>query len=165
MPDQVQFATLVTSAASVKVGWKPRRRSFRRQAYDWLKVRGEIKTPDGDWTFTDESLTVDEVALLASWLHAVAAGLPPPELHFIEPNFRFSIACASCEGSDRSAHSNPGRLIPLRITFRGEVAPPWLSGDHDAAWEAGYPLDLPATPVQLTRFAAAFEELIGAGKR
>jgi hypothetical protein len=150
----VQYARNSCRTASVRLGWKPRRSSSRTVSNDWLKIYGHVTAPDGRWSFTDQSLTVDEVAQLTGWLRALAAALPPPELKFIEPNLEFATA------ADPHGPVPPG-LIPLRICFRGEVAPPWIWHDPDAVWRKGYWLELLVSPRQVQTFAAALDRLMG----
>src|SRR5262245_17587543 len=86
---------------------------------NWLVVEGSVRHPRGGWLFRDPSLLTYEVARLADWLEAVAAGAESqPWCGFIEPNLSFEVAG---EGATRV----------LRVAFAVEALPPWANfGEH-----------------------------------
>jgi hypothetical protein len=80
---------------------------------NWLVIEGTVRHPRGAWTFRDPGLLTYEVARLADWLDAVAAGTEAtPWCAFIEPNLSFDV---SSESADRV----------LRMSFALEALPPW----------------------------------------
>jgi hypothetical protein len=152
----IEYATVTSPTAKASFGWKPRRQSFREQNNPWVKIHGRIVAPEGEWSFADESLMVDEIASLAAWLRDVAKGAAPeagPE--FLEPNLRFLAAPAP-----GGLPTSPLDRIGLRIQFRGEISPPWIRGDAYKVWEEGYWLHLAVTPNQLEAFASDLSRLI-----
>jgi hypothetical protein len=90
---------------------------------NWLIVEGAIRHPRGGWQFRDPSLLTYEVARLADWLEAVAAGNESrPWCGFIEPNLSFDV---TGEGASRV----------LRLSFGCEALPPWAVSGEEVAVE------------------------------
>ncbi len=107
---------------------------------NWLIVEGTVRHPRGDWRFRDPSLLTDEVAHLADWLEAVAAGTEPkPWCGFIEPNLRFEV--------DRR-----GKARVVRVSFGCEARPPWASSGEEVA------IELPVGSANLALAAASLRE-------
>lgn len=77
---------------------------------DWLVIAGEVRLAIGEWSFRDPSLTTFEVARLAGWLEALAAGAPTEDwVDIIEPNIAF----------ERTSPTT------IRVSFWIESAPDW----------------------------------------
>jgi hypothetical protein len=90
---------------------------------NWLVVEGSVRHLRGKWRFRDPCLLTYEVARLAGWLEAVAAGTEPePWCGFIEPNLSFEVAGAGL-----------GRM--LRVSFALEARPRWAGADEDVSVE------------------------------
>jgi hypothetical protein len=90
---------------------------------NWLVVEGAVRHPRGDWRFRDPSLLTYEVARLADWLEAVAAGAESQAwCGFIEPNLSFEVV-----------GGGEGRV--LRVSFAIEARPRWASADEDVSVE------------------------------
>ncbi|WEV27121.1 hypothetical protein OYE22_19405 [Streptomyces sp. 71268] len=121
-------------ASSVEL--RPLRYQFsavRGDSYDdnWLVIGGEVRAPEGSWTFADPCLLTDEARRVSGWLRAVAAGavavIGPdaegrlsPDAWFVEPVLAFGLADRS---EDRAV---------IRVHLSMEAAPPWQRGDDDA---------------------------------
>jgi hypothetical protein len=113
---------------------------------NWLIVEGAAQHPRGDWTFRDSSLLTYEVARLADWLEAVAAGTEPePWCGFIEPNLSFEVV------------GGVGR--ELRVSFAIEARPQWAKSGEDVSVE--FPLatlDLVSAAASLRRQLREFPQ-------
>lgn len=143
MIKKIDYAIIDTRLARFAIGWK----SIPNRRYEtWLKVHGHVLSPDGEWSFVDESLEIPEVEELVAWLRRFANEPAPTSIDFLEP-------CLSFEATPAD-----GRNVLLRVRFIGEVAPPWLWGDSYAVWKEGYWLDLKVMPAQLERFADGLEK-------
>jgi hypothetical protein len=157
MATPIEYATLTTSTAKVTLGCKSRRRSFRKGNNPWVRIHGHIVAPEGEWSFADESLMIDEIATLAAWLRDVVNGTASNSgPTFVENNLRFSAS-----RSDGAPPQSTGERILLRIRFCGEISPPWLWGDAHKVWDEGYWLELAVTPRKLEIFASDLLRLIG----
>ncbi|MCX5790533.1 MAG: hypothetical protein NTX64_18830 [Elusimicrobia bacterium] len=77
---------------------------------EWLLVEGTVRQPKGQWEFYEPCLTTFELRSLGKWLRAVAGGEQPGEIHFTEPNLRFSC-----------------RDDSICVWCAHEAAPPWAS--------------------------------------
>ena len=107
---------------------------------NWLNVRVRVQHPRGNWTAQDPCLLTYDVAGLADWLDAVAAGREEDAEHgFIEPNLFF-----------RSGRDPDGNRF-LRVYFELELRPTWAPFDG-APMEDLY-LDCPAEPSKLIEAA------------
>src|SRR6476646_9182290 len=85
---------------------------------NWLNVRVRVQHPRGDWTAQDPCLLTYDVAGLADWLEAVAAGREEdPDHGFMEPNLFFR------SGRDADEH----RFV--RVYFELELRPTWAPFD------------------------------------
>jgi hypothetical protein len=95
---------------------------------NWLRIAGEVDTPEGAWGFNDPCLLTTEAAQLGAWLRAVAARrVPPsgpteqgevyPSCDFTEPNVAFGVEAYGAGD------------VSIRVHFSLESAPPW-SGDE-----------------------------------
>lgn len=145
MIKKIDYAILDTRLSRFAIGWK----SLPNPKLDtWIKVYGNVLSPDGEWSFVDQSFEIPEVERLVAWLRLFASTPAPTSIDFIEPCLSFEAAPAD------------GRNVLLRVRFIGEVAPPWLRGDGYAVWEEGYWLDLKVTPAQLEKFAGRLEQLL-----
>jgi hypothetical protein len=109
---------------------------------DWLLVRGEVATAEGDtWTFREPCLTAWEGQRLGSWLRAVAGDGRAPTvgpgsvLRFADPTLSFALDGAR---SDR-------RL--LRVHLTGAAGLPDPAGG--APRGGGVPLDVRADDLDL----------------
>ena len=112
---------------------------------NWLNVRVRVRHPRGDWTAQDPCLLTYDVAGLADWLDAVAAGREEDTEHgFMEPNLYF-----------RSVTDPDGNRF-VRVYFELELRPTWAPFDG-APMEDLY-LDFPAEPSQLTKAAQSLRE-------
>jgi hypothetical protein len=96
---------------------------------NWLVVSGTVIAGDQSWRFVDACVTAFELAELAEWLQAAAAGRAPREYVFTEPNLAFSYL--------------DGPEPQFRVRFAHESAPPWLT-DADARMR-GLAVDFAAT--------------------
>lgn len=77
---------------------------------DWLVIVGEVRLASGEWSFRDPSLTTFEIARLADWLEALAAGVPTQDwVDIVEPNINFT-------------RTSP---TTIRVSFWIECAPDW----------------------------------------
>ncbi|MET8800680.1 hypothetical protein ABZV91_30370 [Nocardia sp. NPDC004568] len=91
-----------------------------RIRYSWLVIAGTANSPDGNWFFRWQALSLDDTIELADWLRRIAAeaqpgGTPadgPARLAFTEPNLSFTATRAGSE-------------IELRIGLDLEFSPPW----------------------------------------
>jgi hypothetical protein len=115
---------------------------------NWLNVRVRARHPRGDWTAQDPCLLTYDVAGLADWLEAVAAGREEDAEHgFMEPSLFF-----------RSAVDPDGNRF-VRVYFELGLRPTWAPFDG-APMEDLY-LDFPAEPRQLTEAARSLREQLG----
>ena len=90
---------------------------------DWLMIRGDARTPDGQsWVFIEPCLRTWEARQLGEWLGQVAAHDVNPEapgdkeaalLEFTEPNLAFVL------------ESRHGQEVRLRVQLSAEALPPW----------------------------------------
>ena len=79
---------------------------------NWLRIHGDCAIDGRQWSFTDPCLETDDVARLADWLDALAAGNYAKRFcGFIEPNLDFIL-------TDDNA---------ICITFAAESTPPWTT--------------------------------------
>jgi len=82
----------------------------KADADDWLVIVGEVRLSVGEWSFRDPSLTTFEVARLADWLEALAAGVPTLDwVDIVEPNIAFERASPTT----------------IRVSLWMESAPDW----------------------------------------
>lgn len=102
---------------------------------DWCQVRVELDVPAGRWSATDPCLTGQEVARLADWLEATAAGALEGRLEFLEPELAFDRATAGA-----------GKL---QIELHYALRPTWADGDSGEPFGVA----VPAEPRQLRRAA------------
>lgn len=88
---------------------------------NWLQIAIDVTHPRGSWSNVDPSLLTHEVARLAGWLDAVAAGEGDEEEGFLEPNLSFRVV-------------NEAKRL-LRVYFELDSRPHWGSsrtvGDDD----------------------------------
>jgi hypothetical protein len=139
MRQDLESARLCAGECFIQLGW--RRVSRMTDPREWIKVHGHVRAPEGEWRFRDGSLQVREARELAGWLEAIGAGRDvEPKISFVEPCLAFEFRAAR-------------ERVVLRIRFRGEVSPPWLWGDSDAVWDAGYRLELEVARAEVADFA------------
>ncbi|MBX3398010.1 MAG: hypothetical protein KF873_04665 [Gemmataceae bacterium] len=106
---------------------------------NWLFVEGRVRHPRGDWRFRHPSLETHDVARLADWLEAVAAGTEPePWCGFTEPNLSFEIAGA-------------GAARVLRVGFAAESRPPWAEA-------SGTQVEFPVAALDLASAVASLRQ-------
>jgi hypothetical protein len=104
-----------------------------------------VQHPRGNWSAQDPCLLTYDVAGLADWFEAVAAGHEhDAELGFMEPNLLFRT------GTD----SHGSRFV--RVYFDLELRPDWARSD-EAEMEDLF-LDFPADPAQLVTAARSLRE-------
>lgn len=116
------------------------------ETYDanWLRIHIDVSGPAGDWSATDPALLTYEVAKLADWLEAQAAGTAKiPAISFLEPMLLFRIV-------EKSSVGEPA----LRVHFGGFVRPSWSA--EGSAGQENLWLDFPLSQIDL---AAAAREL------
>jgi len=90
---------------------------------DWLMIRGEARTPEGQsWVFVEPCLRTWEARQLGEWLGQVAAHEVHPAapggeetalLEFTEPNLAFVF------------EARHGQEVRLRVQLSAEALPPW----------------------------------------
>ncbi|MCW5764794.1 MAG: hypothetical protein KIT68_02320 [Phycisphaeraceae bacterium] len=137
----------------VVLGWRPRdarQRLARRVGWgdeSWLRVHGEVKGPDGNWSFSDPAMIEHEARDLADFLD-VRPWSCPRKFECIEPCLAFV------------AKVEEGGVFALGIRFRAEAAPPWIWGT-DAQWTEGYTLEMQVADRELRQFTAGVRRLLG----
>jgi hypothetical protein len=125
-------------------------------AADWLLVRGEVRTAEGErWAFREPCLTAWEGQRLGSWLRAVAGVGHAPTvaagtaLRFADPTLSFALDDAR---GDR-------RLLRVHLTGAAGLRDP----AGGAPRGGGVPLDVPAGDLGLAAADWAAELAASAG--
>lgn len=109
---------------------------------NWLTIALEASVGGRSWQVLDPSLTTDEVAGLAAWLDALAAGEDVSrEIGFIEPSLSFRVA------------GRRGNDVVLHAGFALECRPPWAR-ESTCPGNAAVRAEL-AVPPEALREAAA----------
>jgi hypothetical protein len=81
---------------------------------NWLNIEVDAAFSSGEWKAVDPALETFEVALLADWFDALAAGEPTgDEMYFIEPNLEFKRI------------NRTGARTLVRVQVEGELRPSW----------------------------------------
>jgi len=81
---------------------------------NWLNVEIDAAFPAGQWKAVDPALETFDVAKLADWFEALAAGEPTDdEMYFVEPNLVF-----------KSLHRTSAQTV-VRVQVEGELRPSW----------------------------------------
>jgi hypothetical protein len=81
---------------------------------NWLNIEIDAAFPAGQWKAVDPALETFEVAKLARWFEALAAGEPADdEMYFLEPNLEF-----------KAIHRTGAHTV-VRVQVEGELRPSW----------------------------------------
>jgi hypothetical protein len=112
---------------------------------NWLNVRVSARNGGGAWSGTEPVLQTGEVAKLADWLDAVAAGTESEHvLGFRKPNLSFE---------------HGGEPVRLRAWFELESRPEWApaaeAGEHDLC------VELDVDPDDVRAAAASLRSQLG----
>ncbi|PZQ90600.1 MAG: hypothetical protein DI534_05185 [Leifsonia xyli] len=118
---------------------------------DWLVIRGRARSDDGEWSFEDPSLLVDEALSFGEWMRSAARGDAPvlepdgnghtePTTTTIEPNLGFGVAGYTRDG------------LTIRVFLVHESAPP-----HEPDGRPRFFLDLTTSSAALTQAAADWQ--------
>lgn len=140
---------------SVSLGWKPRDVRYRvlKRAKtppdNWIKVRGDVRCPEGAWTFEDQAFTEREACELVDLL-SMRPWTGGRALTFLEPCLSFSTRGTTDLGER-------GELLHVDIRFRAEAAPPFALD----VWHEGFTLGLHVTDDELRRFANDLRGMLG----
>lgn len=121
------------------------------ESADWLVARAHVAVGTEHADFTGPIFESADLARIAEFLEAAAAGRPAPHsCAFTEPNLRFV----------RSADA--GTSVRIRVGFALEWALPWVTPTdvHPAAGDPCTWIDLDVTPESLRAAAATARELM-----
>lgn len=119
---EVQFAHLDgIDGSRISLGWRPRdarqrlSRSVDWTGDPWLRVHGEITSPQVSWSFVDPAMTEHEARDLADFLF-LRPWSAPRVFECTEPCLAFA-----------ALHELSG-VFSMAVHFRGECAPPSCRG-------------------------------------
>lgn len=100
---------------------------------NWLNIEIDAAFPVGQWKAVDPALETFEVAKLADWFEALAAGEPTDdEMYFLEPNLQF-----------KRIHRTGAHTL-VRALVEGELRPSWAPRRKLKDLSADFALDTDA---------------------
>ena len=147
---KVEYATLRIGRGTVRLGWAPFRSSklSADRCAHGVKVHGVVVAQEGEWSFADECLYLDEAISLVHWLRADRQS--PDSIRFLEPCLAFASAPTSRPGFEN-----------FSVTFKAEISPPWIRDDEERVWHTGWTLRAETPRDDILRFASVLADLVG----
>jgi hypothetical protein len=92
--------------------------------WNWLMVKGEVRSKAGSWQFRDALFTPKEGLRFADWLEQLDTLAAGAEFTFTEPEVRF-------ERGER----RPSGAVELKAYFVFNASPPWITSDSEEETE------------------------------